>query len=59
MTVMHLQQYGMNSQQKAYDEMTCGILSKYGPMDVDDQLDQWHNDRGSKKSIEEIKHPKN
>ena len=39
----------MNSQQKEYDEMTCGILRKYGPTYVDDQLDQWHNDRGSRK----------
>ena len=49
MAVMHLQWYGMNSQQKPYDEMTCGILSKDGPADFDDQLDQQHNDRGSKK----------
>ena len=39
----------MKSQQKEYDDMTCGILSKDGPADVDDQLDPQHNDRGSRK----------
>ena len=39
----------MNSQQKEYDEMTYGILSKDGPADVDDQHDQQQNDRGSRK----------
>ena len=31
------------------DEMTCGILSKDGPANVDDQLDQQNNDRGNRK----------